>query len=255
MPAFTFDEWRDLAATAWARRSRTRACSRQRAASSPSVARAQSALPLLNGEWRFSWAPRFDDRPPNTFAAEHFDDSSWVASQSPATGSCMAMVFPSTPTSRRLRAHPAETKYKAQRLARLQPGWCLPQGGDVPQASDGAVYLTIGAVTSAVYVYVNGEEVGYSQDSKLPAEFDVTRYVPMGRRTRSRCSFCAGATVATWRIKTVVVRRHHSRRLPARPPARARPRPGGAHHPHSRGGASAAAVDALSASPPSPRQR
>ena len=38
------------------------------------------------------------------------------------------------------------------------------------------LYLRVGAVTSAMYVYLNGSEVGYSQDSKLPAEFNVTQY-------------------------------------------------------------------------------
>ena len=48
-------------------------------------------------------------------------------------------------------------------------------------ADDGPVYLRLGAVTSAVYVHVNGVRVGYSQDSKLPAEFDVTEQVRAGQ--------------------------------------------------------------------------
>ncbi|MGO4862168.1 sugar-binding domain-containing protein, partial [Campylobacter jejuni] len=32
-------------------------------------------------------------------------------------------------------------------------------------------------------VWVNGQEVGYSEDSKLPSEFDVTRVVKPGRNT------------------------------------------------------------------------
>ena len=46
-------------------------------------------------------------------------------------------------------------------------------------AEEGPVYLRLGAVTSAVYVHVNGTRVGYSQDSKLPAEFDVTEQVTL----------------------------------------------------------------------------
>ena len=41
--------------------------------------------------------------------------------------------------------------------------------------------LHFGAVSSAFYVWVNGQLVGYSQDSKVPAEFDVTAYVRKGK--------------------------------------------------------------------------
>ncbi len=44
-----------------------------------------------------------------------------------------------------------------------------------------SVYLRIGAASSAVELYVNGEFVGYSEDSKTPAEWDVSRYVQTGR--------------------------------------------------------------------------
>lgn len=42
-------------------------------------------------------------------------------------------------------------------------------------------FLKIGAVKSNCYLYVNGQEVGYSQDSKTPAEFEVSRYLKPGR--------------------------------------------------------------------------
>jgi beta-galactosidase len=35
-------------------------------------------------------------------------------------------------------------------------------------------------VDSAFYVWVNGEKVGYSEDSRTPAEFNLTRYVKPG---------------------------------------------------------------------------
>ncbi|WP_438907603.1 sugar-binding domain-containing protein, partial [Bacillus licheniformis] len=43
------------------------------------------------------------------------------------------------------------------------------------------VILHIGAAGSAYRVWVNGREVGYSEDSKLPSEFDLTRFVKPGR--------------------------------------------------------------------------
>ncbi len=43
--------------------------------------------------------------------------------------------------------------------------------------------LHFGGVSSAMYVWVNGEEAGYSQDSKLPAEFDITPLARAGSNT------------------------------------------------------------------------
>ena len=42
------------------------------------------------------------------------------------------------------------------------------------------VVIHFGGVSSAMYVRVNGKEVGYSEDSRLPAEFDITPYVEFG---------------------------------------------------------------------------
>ena len=42
------------------------------------------------------------------------------------------------------------------------------------------IFLHIGAVSSNVRVWVNGKEVGYSEDSKLEAKFDITKYVRTG---------------------------------------------------------------------------
>lgn len=41
--------------------------------------------------------------------------------------------------------------------------------------------VKFGAVKSAMYLYINGHEVGYSQDSKTPAEWDITKYLQEGR--------------------------------------------------------------------------
>ncbi len=43
--------------------------------------------------------------------------------------------------------------------------------------------VKFGAAGGAMYLYVNGREVGYSQDSKTPAEWDITRYLVEGRNT------------------------------------------------------------------------
>ena len=46
--------------------------------------------------------------------------------------------------------------------------------------SNKKIILHFGGVSSAMFVYVNEQKVGYSQDSRLPAEFDITKYVQPG---------------------------------------------------------------------------
>ena len=41
--------------------------------------------------------------------------------------------------------------------------------------------IKFGAVKSAMYLYINGREVGYSEDSKTPAEWDITKYLHEGK--------------------------------------------------------------------------
>ncbi|RLD84243.1 MAG: beta-galactosidase [Bacteroidetes bacterium] len=45
------------------------------------------------------------------------------------------------------------------------------------------VFLHIGAMKSGGFVWINGKYVGYSQGSKLPAEFDITKYLKKGKNT------------------------------------------------------------------------
>lgn len=53
---------------------------------------------------------------------------------------------------------------------------------EVPSDWDGRdIYLHIGGAKSGTYVYVNGQEVGYSEDSKNPAEFLINKYLKPGK--------------------------------------------------------------------------
>ena len=54
----------------------------------------------------------------------------------------------------------------------------LPEGWE-----NRKVYLHFAAGAAAMYVWVNGLKVGYSQGTKVPAEFDITRYIKNGTNT------------------------------------------------------------------------
>ena len=48
---------------------------------------------------------------------------------------------------------------------------------------DREVFIYFKGVETAFYLWINGQEVGYSQDSKLPCEFDITPYISEGANT------------------------------------------------------------------------
>ena len=62
------------------------------------------------------------------------------------------------------------------------------------------MYLIIGAVTSCVHVNVNGCDIGYSQDSKLPAEFNITGALGHKTDDAQQCStdVLITLTVSCW---------------------------------------------------------
>jgi beta-galactosidase len=62
------------------------------------------------------------------------------------------------------------------------PTGCYVQDFQVPESWRGRhVFIKFGAVKSAIYLYINGHKVGYSEDSKTPAEWDITKYVHPGQ--------------------------------------------------------------------------
>ncbi len=67
----------------------------------------------------------------------------------------------------------------------------------LPESFEGkSVFINFKGVESAYYLWINGQSVGYSQDSKLPSEFDITKYLVTGENliTLVVLRFCDG----TW---------------------------------------------------------
>ena len=65
--------------------------------------------------------------------------------------------------------------------ADFNPTGCYVYDFQVPESwRSRRVFIRFGAVRSALYLYINGNYVGYSEDSKTPAEWDITRYIHSG---------------------------------------------------------------------------
>ena len=77
-----------------------------------------------------------------------------------------------------------EPKKKYTAYIERNPTGCYRRTFTLPAAwADNEVYVHFGAVASAFYVYVNGQEVGYSQGSMEPAEFRLTPYLHGGENS------------------------------------------------------------------------
>lgn len=132
----------------------------------------------LNGEWKFAFSPNADDLPIG-FEKPDFDISGWKSIKVPADWQAEGYDQPRYnnitypfPANRPLIPHATNPVGSYRRDIDLPPGW---SGQDV--------ILHIGAAGSAYHVWVNGQKVGYAEDSKLPSEFDVTRFLQPGRNS------------------------------------------------------------------------
>jgi beta-galactosidase len=147
----------------------------------------------LNGKWKFRWtdcpgaqgAWTAANGPPSDFAATTFDATSWGEMEVPGNWELAGHGFPIYTNVDYIFEHkPPTISYRGAGVpagANYNPTGAYRRVVLIPWSpADGPIYLWIGAVTSAVYVWVNGQAVGYSQDSKLPAEFDISEHVRPG---------------------------------------------------------------------------
>ena len=132
----------------------------------------------LNGAWQFQFSPS-SDAVPTGFERPDYDVSAWKSIKVPADWQTEGYDQPRYnnitypfPANRPLIPHATNPVGSYRRDVVIAPGW---EGQDV--------ILHIGAAGSAYQVWVNGQNVGYSEDSKLPSEFDVTRYLKPGKNT------------------------------------------------------------------------
>ncbi|WP_198673627.1 glycoside hydrolase family 2 TIM barrel-domain containing protein [Algibacillus agarilyticus] len=136
--------------------------------------RLASELISLNGSWKFKFASDTSNRPLDFYKIDHsthdWDDipvpSNWELqgySQPIYTNS----VYPFPIDLPNINRENAVGSYVKQ--------FTIPNKWQEKQ-----IILHFGGVSSAFYLWVNGEKVGYSQGSALPAEFDITDFVKTG---------------------------------------------------------------------------
>ena len=133
----------------------------------------------IEGQWKFNWVENADQRP-TTFFQTNFDDSQWGTMPVPGLWELNGygdpvytnVGFPWAPFSGD-QAPEVGTKHNHvgsyRRTITIPDNWTGQN-----------VIIHIGSATSNIYLWINGKFVGYSEDSKVAAEFDITKYLKKG---------------------------------------------------------------------------
>ena len=126
----------------------------------------------LNGKWKFSYSKLPDDKI-DGFYEPNFNSNSWDLIPVPGNWELNGYGEPVyVNVANEFRSNPPYAPTVYNPVGRYITEFKVPRDW-----TGRNVYLNIGAVKSAMYLWVNGTFVGYSEDSKTPAEFDITPYI------------------------------------------------------------------------------
>lgn len=154
--------------------------------------REKSRMLSLDGTWKFNFAERSEDRPVDFIEAD-YDGKGWDDIEVPSNWELKGygqpiysnITYPFTPN---ILDSTLKFDWKGPlppvppKIYRDNPVGSYFRDFDVPAEWKGqSVIIHFGGVSSAFYIWVNGKEVGYSQGSRLAAEFDITDYLRPGK--------------------------------------------------------------------------
>ncbi len=139
----------------------------------------------LDGEWKFHWSPRPELRPTNFFGT-NFDDSAWKSIPVPSNWQMEGYGTPiylgsgytfKIDPPRVMDKPPTNWTAYVDRdpVGSYRRTFELPQNWNARR-----VFIHFDGVDSAFYLWINGTRVGFSKDSRTPAEFDLTDFVKAG---------------------------------------------------------------------------
>ena len=142
----------------------------------------------LNGQWKFHWSKNPLHRPAD-FYREDFDSSGWDEITVPGNWQMQGYgipiysnwTYPFTKDAPYVMGLPPKEYFSHDNRN--------PIGSYITSFELGAsevgksVFLHFEGVKSAMYVWVNGQKVGYSENSMSPAEFNITDFVHQGSNT------------------------------------------------------------------------
>ncbi|WP_343688036.1 glycoside hydrolase family 2 TIM barrel-domain containing protein [Chitinophaga sp.] len=134
----------------------------------------------LNGYWKFNWVPDADARPTDFFK-QGFNDRGWKEMPVPGIWELNGYGDPmytniEYPWHFQAPVNPPVVPAEKNHVGSYRKEFTVPASWSGRQ-----IIAHFGSVTSNMYLWVNGQYVGYSEDSKLEAEFDLTKYLKPGQ--------------------------------------------------------------------------
>ncbi len=134
---------------------------------------------MLNGVWDFNWNETMDSRPLDFYRID-FDASGWDTMPVPGMWEMNGYGDPVYVNvgyvwKNFYKSNPPYVPVERNHVGQYRHTFVL---GEEWNGKD--IFLHVGSATSNVRVWINGREVGYSEDSKLEARFNITKYVKTG---------------------------------------------------------------------------
>ena len=130
----------------------------------------------LDGKWKFKYSPRPAERPYWFFKSD-FDTREWGEIAVPSTwereGYGVAYYVNSGYT---FPVNPPFIDHSDNPVGSYKRTFTVPQGWKGKE-----IFLNFDGVSAAFWVWINGEQVGYSEDSKTTAEFNITSFLKKGK--------------------------------------------------------------------------
>ncbi|MBQ2194684.1 MAG: DUF4981 domain-containing protein, partial [Bacteroidales bacterium] len=135
----------------------------------------------LAGDWDFLWVRSANQRPEGFWSPDYVT-ALWSRMTIPAVWELNGYGDPvyvniGYPWSGRYKSQPPIPPTDNNHVGSYRKYFTIPAEWKGQQ-----VILHFGSVTSCIYLWVNGQFVGYSEDSKLECEFDVTQFLKPGKR-------------------------------------------------------------------------
>ena len=131
---------------------------------------------LLNGQWKFCFAPTPEGIPTNFFE-EKFSDAKWANIEVPSNWEMQGFGDPMfRNVSSPFKANPPYVPRDYNPTGAYRTSFTLPSNWQGEE-----VFLRFEKVASASFLWVNGHEVGYNEGAQEPAEYNITPYLKKGR--------------------------------------------------------------------------
>lgn len=134
----------------------------------------------LNGNWHFNYSNDIKSRP-KKFYENNYDFSNWDLLEIPSNWELKGYGIPFyTNIKYMFPANPPFIPHDQNNNGSFIKLFDIPE-----EWSGKEIYLHFEGVSGAMYIWINGKNVGYSEGSKTPAEFKITDYLVKGQNKLS----------------------------------------------------------------------